>query len=91
MSELRRVLAPDGHLPQTTHGEYQARRLAPELWERLRAGGLVTVNEAEPGSNRSGAYHPEPYIRRTVARGFDILAISLLGWDTQDTVLLRRP
>jgi SAM-dependent methyltransferase len=91
--ELRRVLRPGGRLLLTTHGRSYLPRLEREERERFDRGELVVRWGDLPGSNLCSAYHPEPYLRETFARGFDVVQIEpegARGNPTQDLIVLRR-
>jgi SAM-dependent methyltransferase len=92
MEELRRVLVPGGHLVVSLHGARYVDQLDASQRERFEAGELVVRGDG-PGSNVLGAYHPEAYLRQTLARGFEVLTIvpeGARGNLPQDLVLLRR-
>ena len=92
--ELRRVLRPGGRLFVTTHGRSYLSRLEDDERARFERGELVVRWQELPGSNLCSAYHPEAYVRDTLARGFDLVRIEpegARGNPTQDVVVLRRP
>ena len=92
--ELRRVLRPGGRLLLTTHGRSYVPRLEPDERMRFEGGELVVRWGDLPGSNLCSAYHPERYLRETLARGFDLVTVEpegARGNPTQDLVVLRRP
>lgn len=91
--ELRRVLRPGGRLLLTTHGRSYVPRLELEERERFERGELVVRWGDLPGSNLCSAYHPEPYLRATFARGFEVIRIEpegARGNPTQDLIVLQR-
>jgi SAM-dependent methyltransferase len=91
--ELRRVLRPRGRLLVTTHGRSYLPRLEPGERERFERGELVVRWGDLPGTNLCSAYHPEQYLRDTLADGFELLELEpegALGNPTQDLVLLSR-
>ncbi len=91
--ELRRVLRPGGRLLVTTHGHSYLPRLEPDERDRFEAGELVVRWGDLPGTNLCSAYHPERYLRKTFADGFELARLEpegALGNPTQDLVLLRR-
>ncbi len=93
MDEMRRVLRPGGHLLFTTHGARYANELDADERSRFDAGRLVVRRDDSPGSNVCGAYHPEAYIRRELARGFTVVEFApegAAGNPWQDLWLLRR-
>lgn len=92
--ELRRVLRPGGRLLLTTHGRSYLPRLESDERNRFEEGELVVRWSDLPGSNLCSAYHPEAYVRSTLADGFELLTIDpegARGNPTQDVVVLRRP
>jgi SAM-dependent methyltransferase len=91
--ELRRVLRPGGKLLVTTHGRSYLGRLRADEHERFEAGELVVRWGDLPGTNLCSAYHPERYLRETLAAGFVFLELEpegARGNPTQDLVLLRK-
>jgi SAM-dependent methyltransferase len=91
--ELARVLRPGGLLLFTTHGRSYVPRLEDEERSRFDAGELVVRWSDLPGSNLCSAYHPERYLRDTLAAGFTFLELEeegARGNPTQDLVLLRK-
>ncbi len=91
--ELRRVLRPGGRLLVTTHGTSYLPRLDAEERSRFERGELVVRWSDLPGTNLCSAYHPEPYLRETFARGFTFVELEpegARGNPTQDVVLLRK-
>ena len=91
--ELLRILRPGGRVLLTTHGRSYLSRLEPDERGRFEQGELVVRWSDLPGSNLCSAYHPERYLRETLARGFDLETIEpegARGNPTQDLVVLRR-
>jgi hypothetical protein len=96
ITELSRVLKPGGFLFITTHGESYRPRLAPRDQEHFRSGRLVVLKSRRAGSNDCAAFHPESYVRRSLAGagGFEVVAFVPEGaWGNphQDAYLLRKP
>lgn len=92
--ELRRVLRPGGRVLLTTHGSSYLPRLEADERARFDGGELVVRWGDLPGSNLCSAYHPEPYVRASLAQGFELVEIEpegALGNPTQDLIVLRRP
>ena len=91
--ELRRVLRPRGKLVVTTHGESYVPRLDVDERARFERGELVVRWGEVVGSNLCSAYHPERYLRDTLAQGFAFLELEpegARGNPTQDLVLLQK-
>ena len=91
--ELHRVLRPGGRALLTTHGRSYVPRLDASERERFDRGELVVRWGDLPGSNLCSAYHPERYLRETLAQGFLVETIEpegARGNPTQDLVVLRR-
>lgn len=91
--ELRRVLRPGGRLLLTTHGRSYLPRLDDRERERFERGELVVRWGDIAGTNLCSAYHPERFLRETLAAGFTFLELEpegARGNPTQDLVLLRR-
>jgi SAM-dependent methyltransferase len=91
--ELRRVLRPRGRLLLTTHGRSYLPRLEPADQARFDHGELVVRWGDLPGTNLCSAYHPEEYVRTTLAQGFTFVELEpegARGNPTQDLVVLRR-
>jgi SAM-dependent methyltransferase len=91
--ELRRILRPGGYLLLTTHGRRYLAELAPEERARFERGELVVRRQEAAGSNLCGAYHPEAYLRATLAQGFavrELIPEGARGNPHQDLVLLQR-
>ncbi len=94
MGELARVLAPGGYLLITTHGDHYLPMLSPEEQSCYRAGEPVVRKAGRQGSNDCAAFHPETYVRQTLARDFEVAEMvpeGALGNPSQDVYLLRKP
>jgi 2-polyprenyl-3-methyl-5-hydroxy-6-metoxy-1,4-benzoquinol methylase len=93
MEELTRVLTPGGFLFLTVHGTTRAPELAPEDRQRFDNGELVVCGQARVGSNACSAYHPEQYVRQTLAKGLTVVDFVPGGAKdaNQDVYLLQKP
>jgi SAM-dependent methyltransferase len=93
IEELRRVLRPGGYLFLTTHGEHYLSQLSAADQQRFRGGRLVVVGRRREGRNDCAAFHPEDYVRQTLAQGLDVvdfLPRAARGNPWQDVYLLRK-
>ena len=94
VDELSRVIRPGGYLLLTTHGEHYLGQLSADEREAFRAGRVVVHKAKREGSNDCAVFHPEQYVRTTLACGFevvDFLPEGALGNPRQDAYLLRKP
>jgi SAM-dependent methyltransferase len=93
IEELKRVLRPSGVLYLTLHGRSRASELKPAEAERFRAGELVVRKPGAAGTNVCSAYHPESYVRHTLARDLELLDFAPDGAEDarQDAYLFRKP
>ena len=72
IKELRRILRPGGVLYFTTHGRSYLKNLDEE-GKQYEAGKMVVVREYDSGRKMCAAYHPQQYVRETLAKGFRVL------------------
>ncbi len=94
MGEMARLLRPGGHLFFTVHGESYLPGLPASEAAQFRRGELVVHRSRRDGSNDCAVFHPEPYVRRTLADGLDVvdfLPEGARGNPHQDVYLLRKP
>ena len=71
--ELMRVLKSGGFLLMTTHGTTRLHQLSPGDREKFESGQLVVLYDKCAGTNVCAAYHPEQYVRQSLAKGFTII------------------
>jgi SAM-dependent methyltransferase len=93
--ELCRVLALGGLLVLTTHGARYLQRFSSAERERFEAGQIVVRRPGAAGTNLCTTFHPEAYVRETLAEGFELLEFRPggaegTGTPTQDLAVLRR-
>lgn len=74
LEEFRRILQPGGLLIFSTHGSHYAARLREDERRRFEDGGLVVRFGSAAGSNLCSTYHPETFVRRELATGWEIAA-----------------
>jgi SAM-dependent methyltransferase len=95
MRELARVVRPGGLLLITVMGEDRLRSIP--AWEHLRepfeAGELVVTKPERAGSNACAVYHPQEYVRETLAGSLEIVDYEAGSPAAvrQDGILLRTP
>ncbi len=92
MEELHRILKPRGLLLLSVHGDHYIGNLDESGLARYRSGSLAVIQSDKAGANDCAAFHPEPYVRRVLARGFDVVDFvpeGALGNPRQDVYLLR--
>lgn len=93
MNEFRRILRPSGVLFLSLHGD----SYLPSLNEQERAiflkGQAVTRFERSEGTNLCCAFHPESFVRKVLAKDFDVIDYvpeGATGNPHQDVWLLRK-
>jgi len=94
LDELRRVLRPGGWLLVTVHGEAYLPRLNAAEAARFDGGECVVRWSEVAGSNLCTTFHPESFVRETLAQGWELVELvprGALGNPEQDLVLLRKP
>jgi SAM-dependent methyltransferase len=90
MQEMRRVIKPHGHLLLSTMSAGMlAAQYGAEAERQFARGELVVINADDPGSNACSAFHPDAYMRKQLARGFEALDF-IPGGLGQDVWLLRK-
>jgi SAM-dependent methyltransferase len=94
VDELRRILVPGGALLLTTHGDRYVGRLLPDERAAFDSGDVVVRRPTAVGTTLCTVFHPERYVRESLARGFELLEFSpggAAGTPYQDLVVLRKP
>ena len=92
MQEMRRILKPKGLLLITVHGDHYLPQIPAAETEKYQRGELVVLSEDAVGQNRCAAFHPESYVRKILASGFEVVDFvpqGALGNPKQDAYLLR--
>lgn len=72
ISELFRVLKPNGILIFTTHGDICAERLLPEDKALYDSGSLVVKAKVEEGKKHFASYHPRQFVKNTLLKDYVI-------------------
>jgi SAM-dependent methyltransferase len=91
--EFRRILRPRGILLLTLHGNPYKGLLTRQELEDFNSGRPVVRLGQYPGGNLCVSFHPESYVRETLAEGFEIVAAvpeGAKGNPVQDLYMLRR-
>jgi SAM-dependent methyltransferase len=94
LMEIRRVLRPGGWLIISTHGKSYLSKLDRAERRRFLEGELVVRFGSVAGSNLCATFHPEQYVRETLARGWELMEFEpegAKGNPYQDLILLRKP
>jgi SAM-dependent methyltransferase len=73
MADLRRALVPGGYLILSLHGDKYAESLSPAERSQYRNGRMVVREQGDAGLNNCSAFHPEAYVRQTLAQGFEVI------------------
>jgi SAM-dependent methyltransferase len=93
LTELARVLRPDGLLLLTTHGAAYEERLSPEERTRFRRGEVVVRWAQVEGTNLCAAYHPPGALESLLPPQLTFLEREpegALGNPRQDVNLMRK-
>jgi SAM-dependent methyltransferase len=94
LEEFLRILKPGGLLIFSTHGSCYLSRLSGDDRRRFLDGNLVVRFGSAAGSNLCSAFHPEAFVRRELAPGWEVAAFApegARGNPRQDTWVFRRP
>lgn len=92
MGEMRRLLAPGGHLLLSTHGAAYRDQMTPEERGRFDRGEFVFRWPGAAGTSFSAGFHPDAYVRE-LAGDLELVRHTPGGaLDTrEDLYLFRRP
>ena len=93
MKEFKRILRSQALLLISLSGSSYLHLLTPDEQRQFRNGQLVVRESGSEGSNDCAAFHPEEFLRRTLADGFDVLDFlpqGAKGNPWQDLYLLRK-
>ena len=92
ISELTRILKPDGFLLITVHGTTRFHQLSLKERQEFESGQLVVYEKKYPGTNCCSAYHPEQYVRQSLAKRLTVVDFVPGGAKdaNQDAFLLQK-
>jgi SAM-dependent methyltransferase len=95
IAELSRIVAPEGLLLLTTHGDSYADRLDADERAQYDSGEPVVRWPKVAGSNLCTTFHPESYVRERLAPELELLEHTpdggTVGSRQQDLVVFRKP
>jgi SAM-dependent methyltransferase len=75
LEELHRVLAPEGTLVMTVHGNAYRGLLPEDLQAKFDGGEIVVRYARSAGSNLCAAFHPRPFVERALAERFELVTV----------------
>lgn len=99
LEEMRRVMRPDGYFLCTVAGAHHIDvQLSPELRQRLRREGQVTLSPEDPGvsfaTKAAGSwdvFQTREEVLRSFGSVFDVLHYGASEGAAQDTLVLHKP
>lgn len=93
LDEFHRILRPRGNLLLTVCGNAYSGRLAGKELEDFNSGQCVVRRGQYAGGNLCLSFHPEAYVRQSLAEGFEIVDAvpeGAKGNPPQDLYMLRK-
>ncbi len=93
MKELKRIVRPDGYLLISLHGSHYLSLMTSEERREFLAGNVVVRETDMAGSNICATFHPEEWVRKQLAKGWEVVDFvpkGATGNPHQDIYLLRR-
>ncbi len=84
----------DAFFSTSIRPEVDPRVLSADERARFEAGEAVARTPKRDGTNHCTAFHPEAYVRSTLARSFEVVEVqpdAAPGNPTQDVYLLQKP
>jgi len=94
ISELTRILKPNGLLVFTTHGDRYRSVLSPQDGEKFDLGRPVVLEPSLSGTNSCAAFHPFVFVKEELLKNLTLLSFrpqAALGNPYQDVYLARKP
>lgn len=91
ISELARVVKPGKYLLITTHGETYYNLLSASERADYDAGKLVVRYQDVAGTNMCSTFQSQENVRRTLAKGFEVVDFIPKVHQGQDVYLLKKP
>ncbi len=93
LTEMHRVMRPEGILLVTLSGEGDLVRITKNEQDEFHSGKLIVIDPEFAGTNMCGVYHPEQFVRANWSSLFNILRFipeGAKGSPKQDLYVLEK-